>query len=135
MKLRGIQKKPWFGWGFDGFGVAFIHVKKIPGLIEIVSIDDFKFTYRHRDRSLRQDLVRSSKGHNIILDSIVSVGILGASIYSILWIFYLNRLFKSRHNRLAIAAMVYLIFTLTWFECAQYTHLAWWTLSCSDFQK
>ncbi|MEA5550835.1 hypothetical protein VB713_07580 [Anabaena cylindrica UHCC 0172] len=27
--------------------------------------------------------------------------------------------------------IVYLAFTLTWFECAQFTHLAWWALSCN----
>ncbi|MDC0834376.1 O-antigen ligase family protein [Geitlerinema sp. CS-897] len=134
MTLQGIRERPGWGWGFDGFGVAFIHVKETPGLIEIVSIDDFKFTYLHRDGSFRQDLIRSSKGHNIVLDSLVSIGIIGTSIYSLLWIFYSISLYRSPYRRFAIAVIAYLMFTLTWFECAQYTHLAWWILSCADCQ-
>jgi len=59
------------------------------------------------------------------------VGFLGTVSYAALWGYYifLNR--KSPSRRMLAVAIAYLTFTLTWFECAQFTHLAWWSLSAA----
>lgn len=31
--------------------------------------------------------------------------------------------------------VAYIVFTLTWFECAQFTHIAWWVLSLSGGEE
>jgi hypothetical protein len=36
---------------------------------------------------------------------------------------------KSPVRTIEAVPLAYLAFTLTWFECAQFTHLAWWALS------
>jgi hypothetical protein len=37
--------------------------------------------------------------------------------------------YENPEEAFAAIALVYLIFTLSWFECAQFAHLAWWGLS------
>jgi hypothetical protein len=36
---------------------------------------------------------------------------------------------NSPYRGIEAVVIVYLAFTFTWFECAQFTHLAWWALS------
>ncbi|NEP44083.1 MAG: hypothetical protein F6K35_34605 [Okeania sp. SIO2H7] len=82
------------------------------------------------------------KTHNLILDTTLSVGILGTLSYAALWGYYILMLANSPSRRMLAVAIAYFTFTLTWFECAQFTHLVWWSLSAAvppatkfDFQK
>ncbi|WP_339378960.1 hypothetical protein [Fischerella muscicola] len=36
---------------------------------------------------------------------------------------------KSPYRGIEAVVVAYFVFTFTWFECAQFTHLAWWSLS------
>jgi hypothetical protein len=36
---------------------------------------------------------------------------------------------KSPYRGIETLVVVYLVFTFTWFECAQFTHIVWWALS------
>jgi hypothetical protein len=68
------------------------------------------------------------KAHNLILDTTCSLGILGILSYLALFGFCLRRTIKSPYRGIEAIAIAYLAFTFTWFECAQFTHLAWWAL-------
>ncbi len=128
----GIQRRPLFGWGFDGFGIAYPYVKHTPGLETILRIDDFTFDYRHEDGSFHQEIISSNKAHNLILDTTISVGILGTIAYFWLWLVYWRSLAKTSDRESIAIAILYLVFTFAWFECAQYAHLVWWVLSCAN---
>ncbi|MEG3863553.1 hypothetical protein [Microcoleus sp. herbarium12] len=69
------------------------------------------------------------KAHNWILDTTVSVGILGLIAGLGLWGYYLSLALQSSMRGMAAVAIAYLVFAVTWFDCAQYAHIAWWTLS------
>ena len=64
-----------------------------------------------------------------MLDTILSVGLLGMLPYFSLLGFCFWRVAKSPYRGSEVVALAYFAFTFTWFECAQFTHLAWWSLS------
>ena len=129
---RGIQQRPWLGWGFDGFGIAYPHVWN-PHITEhgqIVHLGQFGFAYRDQNHQLRAGTLYSNKSHNLILDILLSGGIWGLLAYTMLAGFCLRAVMRSHWQGLEAVAIVYVVFTLAWFECAQYSHLVWWALSC-----
>ena len=54
------------------------------------------------------------------------LGILGLLARIALWGYYLYLAFKSSVRGVEAVAIAYLIFTFTWFDCAQYAHIAWY---------
>ncbi len=46
-----------------------------------------------------------------------------------LWGYYIFLLVRSLDRKMLVVAIAYLVFTITWFECAQFTHIAWWSMS------
>lgn len=126
---RGISKRPLFGWGFDGFGIAYPYVINLEKTPKIVRLGDFSFDYLDEKEQIRTIALPTAKAHNLILDTTISVGILGLFVYISLFSFSLWQIINSPWRGIEAIAIVYLIFTLTWFECAQFSHLAWWALS------
>jgi O-antigen ligase len=126
---RGISQRPLLGWGFDGFGTAYPYVRDPNWMPAVVRLGDFSFDYFDKDRQLKTKPLKTAKAHNLILDTTLSTGILGMLSYFTLLGYYIERSIKSPDRGAEAVAIVYLAFTFTWFECAQFTHLAWWSLS------
>ncbi|WP_228056901.1 hypothetical protein [Tychonema sp. LEGE 07203] len=59
----------------------------------------------------------------------MSVGILGLLAAIALWGYYVCLALNSSMRGIEAVVIAYLIFTVTWFDCAQYAHIAWWILS------
>lgn len=93
--INRIQKSPWIGWGFNGYGQA--HPKQPP----------------------------TWKAHNMILDKWLDCGILGLISYG-----YIIRRSVNRSSEI----VRYLVWGLFWFDCAQFSHLFWWSLSIRKLQ-
>ncbi len=129
--LCGISKRPLLGWGFDGFGIAYPYILNSEWTPKVVRLGNFSFDYQSGDGELRTKPLPTYKAHNLILDTTNSVGILGMLSYLALLSLSLYRLIKSPCRGIEAVAIAYLVFTFTWFECAQFTHLAWWALSIS----
>ncbi|MDY7012526.1 MAG: O-antigen ligase family protein [Cyanobacteriota bacterium] len=127
--LRGIQQRPAFGWGFDGFGLAYPYVRYPHWTPEVLEIDSHGFVHRRRTGELSRGKIATFKAHNWILDAILSVGIAGFLTYGAIWGVSVGLMARSPFSDFNAIALVYLIFTATWFECAQFTHLVWWGLS------
>lgn len=126
---RGISQRPLLGWGFDGFGTAYPYVRDPNWMPAVVRLGDFSFDYFDKDLQLKTKPLKTAKAHNLILDTILSTGILGMLSYFTLLGYYLARPIKSPARGAEAVAILYLAFTFTWFECAQFSHLAWWSLS------
>lgn len=126
---RGIQKRPLFGWGFNGFGTAYPYILKPDQTPKIVRLGDFSFDYLDEKGQIQAIALPTAKAHNLILDTTISVGILGLFVYISLFIVSLWQIIKSPSRGIEAIGIAYFIFTLTWFECAQFSHLAWWALS------
>jgi O-antigen ligase len=126
--LERIEQRPLLGWGYDGFGIAYGNGEDQNR--EIVSLEQFSFTYRDDQGELQVGILPSNKAHNLVLDSLLSVGILGTIAYGYLWSLSLgmgpNQL---SFSQLKVMGWAYLAFTLLWFESAQYSHLAWWAMT------
>lgn len=133
--LRGIQHRPWLGWGFDGFGIAYPYIHNPSWTPKVVSLDPASFEYRRLNGERKVYPIPSFKAHNWLLDTALSVGLVGLLLYAAIWIYSLHLLFKSPFRDLGAIALVYCIFTLTWFECAQFTHLVWWAMSLWHSQQ
>lgn len=129
MANYGIRQRPVFGWGSDGFGVAYAHIycDVISG--KLTRLDDFNFEYRDKKGQMQMVQLPTTKAHNLFLDTSLSVGLLGLAAYLGLlgWCFF--QIIKSPYRGIEALVIAYLAFGFTWFECAQFTHLAWWTLS------
>jgi len=127
--IRGIQAKPLFGWGFDGFGLAFPTSHnpewQPPRVLKILRSS---FRFRTRKGEVKELSLPSNRAHNLILDTWLSVGLIGLSLYAALCTIAIIQLRQTLPG-FEVLAIVYLLFTVTWFECAQYTHLFWWVLS------
>ena len=138
--LKGIALKPWFGWGFNGFGTAFPFVGDWTGehqgyllsnikVSEILDIGNFSFKYLGADGNEHMGLIMAAKAHNFIIDTAISVGILGLLSYLSIFTFSIWCAFNSTSMGIEATAIAYLVYTMTWYESGQFSHLGWWGLS------
>ncbi|MHC5825300.1 MAG: O-antigen ligase family protein, partial [Nostoc sp.] len=79
--------------------------------------------------------ITATKAHNLFIDTALSVGIIGLPVYLGLIALCLWCVLKSPYRDIGAVAIAYLIFTFTWYESAQYTHIFWWSLSFFDYEK
>lgn len=126
---RGIQKHPLLGWGMNGFGAAYPEVQYRRTLAKLLRLGDFDFTYKHKDGRILTAQLPTVKAHNLILDTTLSVGLLGLLPYLALLGLCLVQIVNSPYRGIEAVAIAYFAYTFTWFECAQFTHIAWWALS------
>ncbi|MBY5281121.1 O-antigen ligase family protein (plasmid) [Anabaena sp. PCC 7938] len=105
-----INKNPYHGYGLDGFNIAYPQMKNVKK--EVI------FT-------------PYTKSHNLIIDWAVSIGVAGAALYLLIfgYCFFINE------SPLSAVVIVYLVYTMTWFESGQFTHIAWWALSLFNYEK
>lgn len=143
--VAGIRERPLFGWGFNGYGLAWPHVNDFDerwaiqlardargqaiGVVSIGRHNHNFFQYVGTDGNLYLGRVLTNKAHNIVLDTAVSVGLVGLLLYGALFGVFVYAAARGRGYGLEAIAVVYLAFGFTWFESAQYSHLAWWALS------
>jgi O-antigen ligase len=149
--VDGIQARPLFGWGFNGFGLAWPHVNDFsvrwrtylarvpdperPGktkpvdVVRILRNNHNSFEYLGDNGNVYRVRNVTNKAHNIILDTAVSVGLVGFGLYALLFGFFVYVTARGGGWGLEALAVVYVVFGLTWFESAQYSHLPWWALS------
>lgn len=114
LSKRAIYQHPYFGYGMDGFTIAYPQIKSIDKRI-------IPTPY--------------TKSHNLILDWAVSTGIPGLILYLSVFGYCLISVIKSKFSPLAGVAIAYLIYTSTWFESGQFSHIAWWALSLFNYEK
>ena len=154
----GIRERPLLGWGYNGFGLAFPYVNDFekrfkqklaprvgptepgePQVFEIEQLrgtDHYYFRYLSTDGEVHLGQVLSNKAHNLILDVWLSVGLGGLVTYALLLGIFLWVTARGDGWGLEAVAVVYLIYTLTWFESAQFSHLTWWVFSAGlAFQR
>jgi hypothetical protein len=129
LSARGIKKRPLFGWGFDGLGIAYPYIRNPQVIPRVVKLNDFTYDYINIKGEISTREIPTYKAHNWILDTTVSVGILGLIAGIALWGYYLSLALQSSIRGIAAIAIAYVVFAVTWFDCAQYAHIAWWTLS------
>ncbi|HLO50896.1 MAG TPA: O-antigen ligase family protein [Kamptonema sp.] len=129
LSLQGIKKRPFFGWGFDGFGIAYPYIRNPKKMPIVVKLDQFSYDYITIKGQIRTREIPTYKSHNLILDTTLSIGILGLISYAFLWGYYLYLAIKSPFHGMEAIAIAYFVFALTWFECAEYTHINWWAIS------
>lgn len=129
LSLRGIKKRPLFGWGFDGFGIAYPYIRNPKKTPIVVKLDQFTYNYITINGQVSTREIPTYKAHNLILDTTLSIGILGLLSYASVWGYYIYLTIKSPFHGMEAVAIAYLVFALTWFESAQYAHIPWWTLS------
>ncbi|MEG4015324.1 MULTISPECIES: O-antigen ligase family protein [unclassified Microcoleus] len=129
LSARGIKKRPLLGWGFDGFGIAYPYIRNPQLTPIVVNLDDFTYNYINIKSEISTREIPTYKAHNWILDTTLLVGILGLLAAIALWGYYVCLALNSSMRGIEAVAIAYLIFTVTWFDCAQYAHIAWWILS------
>ena len=140
----GVKERPLFGWGFNGFGLSwpFVADWNDPfkyGLIdrlshnvpvkEVLKVNNYNFTYIGTDGQKRVGLAYTNKAHNLFLDTILSVGLVGFFAYLILIGFFIYLTGSGAGRGLEVIALVHLVYCLTWFDTAQFSHIVWWSLS------
>ncbi len=140
LALRGIVKRLLWGWGFDGFGIAFPFIADFSrnhqeyllekvAVAQVLKLDDFSFDYQGTDGKLHTGILITNKVHNLLLDTTLSVGVIGLLCYALLWWFFLKCTVRTALLGIEAVGITYLVYTLTWYESAQFSHLAWWALS------
>ena len=144
--VKGIRERPLLGWGFNGFGLSWAYfadwnipkhrakLAQVDGesvpVLEILSTTRGGFVYLGTDgEEHRGRRGYVNKAHNIFLDTAVSVGLVGLLIYLVLACFVVWVGARGPGWGLEVVAVVYIVYGLTWFESAQYSHLTWWALS------
>ncbi|MBE9145023.1 O-antigen ligase family protein [Planktothrix mougeotii] len=129
LSKHGISQRPLLGWGFDGFGIAYPYIVNSEKKLKVLHLGDFSFDVENEKGKIHTKPLPTAKAHNLILDVTLSVGVLGLLSYFALIIFPIKLLIQSPYYGMEAVAICYLIFTFTWFECAQFTHIFWWVLS------
>lgn len=129
LSVRGLKKRPLFGWGFDGFGIAYPYIRNPQVTPIVVNLDEFTYDYINIKGEISTREISTYKAHNWILDTTLSVGILWLLAAMALWGYYVCLALNSSLGGIEAVVIAYLIFTFTWFDCAQYAHIAWWMMS------
>jgi O-antigen ligase len=129
LSLQAIKKRPFFGWGFDGFGIAYPYIRNPKKTPIVVNLDQFTYDYITINGQVNTREIPTSKAHNLILDTTLSVGIIGLISYAGLWGYYIYSAINSPFHGIEAAAIAYVVFAITWFDSAQYAHIPWWALS------
>ena len=138
--LKGFFARPFFGWGFNGFGISQLftadwtdaHLKYLDNgiaIARVTGLDDFTFDYLGVDGVSHIGMLITNKAHNYFLDTLVSVGIFGLIAYTLAIAAPCLLARKTRLHGIEAIVLAYFIYTLTWYETAQFSHLAWWALS------
>lgn len=130
-----ISYRPLLGWGMNGFGTAYSYVRPGIKITKVIRLGDFSFDYQEENGQIKTAQLPTTKAHNLILDTILSVGLLGMASYLTLLGWCLWQVIKSPYRGIEAVFIAYLAFTFTWFECAQFTHLAWWSLSICGMSR
>ncbi|MEH1903334.1 MAG: O-antigen ligase family protein [Nostoc sp.] len=130
-----ISQRPLLGWGMDGFGTAYSYVRLGKKITKVIRLGDFSFDYQDENGQIKTAELPTTKAHNLILDTTLSVGLLGMASYLALLGWCLWQVIKSPYRGIEAVFIAYLAFTFTWFECAQFTHLAWWSLSICGMSR
>ncbi|MBE9096041.1 O-antigen ligase [Tychonema sp. LEGE 07203] len=123
LAARGIKKRPLFGWGFDGLGIAYPYLRNPQVTPIVVNLNEFTYDYINIKGEISTREIPTYKAHNLILDTTVSLGVLGLIAGIALWGYYLSLALKCSMGEMAAVAIAYLVFAVTWFDCAQYAHL------------
>ncbi len=140
LSLSGIAARPLWGWGFDGFGIAYPFIADWTGthqgyllekvaVAQVMGLNEFTFDYQGTDGYLHTGILISNKAHNLLLDTTLSVGLPGLLCYVLLWGFFLRCTASAARPGIEAVAIAYLVYTFTWYESAQFSHLPWWALS------
>ena len=129
---KGISQKPILGWGFNGFGIAYPYAINPQEKSPIIKLDDFSFSYQLTSTQIQTKTIPTFKAHNLCLDMILSVGFLGLLPYLTLIAYNFYGLMKSPIQGIEAGVIAYLLFTSTWFECSQFTHIFWWLLCLNE---
>ncbi|QLE59586.1 O-antigen ligase family protein [Nostoc sp. TCL26-01] len=124
-----ISLRPLLGWGMNGFGTAYSSVQPGRKITKVIRLGDFSFNYQDENGQIKTAQLPTTKAHNLILDTLISIGFLGLASYLTLLAWCLWQVIQSPYCGIEAVFVAYLVFTFTWFECAQFTHLAWWSLS------
>ena len=95
----------------------------------MLEVNNYNFTYIGTDGQKRVGLAYTNKAHNLFLDTILSVGVVGFVAYLILIGFFIYLTGSGAGRGLEVIALVHLVYCLTWFDTAQFSHLVWWSLS------
>ena len=77
LSVRAIKKRPLFGWGFDGFGIAYPYIRNPQVTPIVVNLGEFTYDYINIKGEISTREIPTYKAHNWILDTTVLVGILG----------------------------------------------------------
>ena len=98
-------------------------------MAKIIRVYDYDFDYLGVDGIVHTGYLITNKAHNLIMDVALSLGIVGLISYISLFIFFIWCAINSSFYAVEATAISYLIYTLTWYESGQFSHLGWWGMS------
>ncbi|MER3587724.1 MAG: hypothetical protein C4322_04885 [Mastigocladus sp. ERB_26_1] len=52
---RGISKRPLLGWGMNGFGTAYAHIRSRKFMPKVLHLGEFTFDYLDKNGKIRTD--------------------------------------------------------------------------------
>ncbi|MDP5016306.1 MAG: O-antigen ligase domain-containing protein [Dolichospermum sp.] len=135
--FQRVIVSPIKGYGMDGFTTAYFygapkhHERLYEGNYKILGIiNDYSIT-RIKQGDIGTTEINFSKAHNLLLDWAASIGIPGACLYLVIFGYF----FKVSESPFSSVAVAYIIYTFTWFESGQFSHIAWWSLSLLNYEK
>lgn len=125
-------ERPWIGWGLNGYSIADA-TKLCPEGAEPVYLSDYYVVCQDRLSQIIEVPTEAIKAHNLLLDWIVSIG--GSGIISYIFLIKVSIPSGEKIQGFALGILVcYQVYGLTWFDCAQISHLGWWGLTAPELK-
>jgi hypothetical protein len=122
-------ERPWIGWGLNGYSIADA-TELCPEETFPVVLEDYYVQCQSQSLQTTTIEIKAIKAHNILLDWMISIGIPGTISYISLILSSIQGNKESQGIRLGLL-ICYQFYGITWFDCAQITHLGLWGLSTS----
>lgn len=129
---KGIAERPLIGWGFSGYSIRDA-IYSCPEDSKTVALYDYKILCQQKKRKF---LVKAepTKAHNLPLDLLLSTGLPGLFAYLVLLVNYMDNSRDPKSFYIPLA-LTYIVYVMTWYDTAQFSHLIWWLLSSQRNQS
>ncbi|NJN20786.1 MAG: hypothetical protein HC812_05830 [Leptolyngbya sp. RL_3_1] len=127
-------KKPLFGWGFSGYSISdATHL--CPKNTNLIDLKEHHADCQSDSKAILRIQTQSLKAHNLLLDQLISIGLIGTISYFIVLGCYFLENPNIRYSRTLAITIVYFTYTFTWYDSAQFTHIGWWSISVFSLHR
>jgi len=129
LAIEGVRERPLLGWGSDGFGIMLAHRESLRHGETLRSMGDNYFYTLDEEGQVHARPIATNKAHNVVLDILVSYGVVGLVAYGAVILTTLQLVRRSKSWPVLGILIAYGLYLVTWYDAVGHLHMVWWAAS------